>query len=152
MPLSVSADDTLAMSDPARPHGLTIYLLEHAGLIRLRLLRLLNKIDGVVVLGAGPDAETDLSMLAALHPDIVLVGLRATQAASLPGVRTLKRALPGSILIVLTNNGAPLMTRACLQAGGSYCFDKTLEVNELRSVLLTLASAGRPSDEVQEDG
>jgi len=139
------------MSDPTRPHGLTLYLLEHAGLIRLRLLRLLNKIDGVVVLGAGSDAETDLPMLAALRPDIVLVGLRATQAASLPAVRALKQALPESILIVLTNNGTPLMTRACLQAGGSYCFDKTLEVDELRSVLLTLTGTGRPSDEVRVD-
>ena len=78
----------------------------------------------------------------ALRPDVVLIGLNALEGDSLMRIRSLAGALPESTLIVLANEGTPQMRRACLLAGGKYCFDKTLEVVELRALLLTMADAG----------
>ncbi|CAG9165982.1 hypothetical protein LMG23992_00658 [Cupriavidus laharis] len=129
------------MSHRTQVHGLTVYLLEHASSIRTRQQRLVSGVAGLQVVGTGTDAETDLPAIEALHPDVVLVGLRSGQP--LWQVRLLAATLPGSIVIVLTNSGSPQMRRACLMAGGSYCFDKTLEVDDLRAVLLKIAGTTR---------
>ena len=129
------------MSSRTPPATLTVYLLEHASAIRTRQLRLLEGVVGVRVIGAGTDAETNLPTLKALHPDVVLVGLRSGQPPW--QIRLVAAALPRSIVIVLANSAAPLMRMACLKAGGSYCFDKTLEVGEWRASLLKIADAAQ---------
>lgn len=133
------------MSNRTQLHDLTVYILEHAGPIRTRQLRLLKAVAGMQVVGTGTDAEADLPTLEALRPDVVLVGLRTGQ--SLRPVRLLTATLPGSTLIVLSNSGSALMRKACLGAGGSYCFDKTLEVDELRTALLEISGAAHRSSE-----
>lgn len=131
------------MNDRTDPKSLTVYLLEQAAAIRLRQLRMLQNLAGVQVTGTGTDAEAEMPTLVALRPDVVLIGLHAAQNASLARIRILACALPGSTLIVLTNNGMPQMRKACLKAGGSYCFDKTLEVAELRATLQKMAGTVR---------
>lgn len=127
------------MSSRPQLATMTVYLLEHASAIRSRQLRLLEGILGLRVVGTGTDAESNLPTLKALHPDVVLVGLRSGQP--LWQIRLVAAALPRSIVIVLTNSATPLMRMACLKGGGSYCFDKTLEVNQWRASLLKLADA-----------
>lgn len=126
-----------------QPHDLTVYVLEQASPIRTRQLRMLRTVAGMQVVGTGTDPDSDLPAIEALSPDVVLVGLRTGQ--SLRHVRLLTATLPESIVIVLSNSGSSLMRRACLRAGGSYCFDKTLEVDELHSALLEIASRGQRS-------
>uniref|UniRef100_UPI003F499054 DNA-binding response regulator n=1 Tax=Cupriavidus yeoncheonensis TaxID=1462994 RepID=UPI003F499054 len=104
---------------------------------------MLRTVAGMQVVGAGTDPDSDLPAIEALRPDVVLVGLRTGQ--SLQQVRLLTATLPESIVVVLSNSGSSLMRRACLRAGGSYCFDKTLEVDELHSTLLEIAMRGQPS-------
>jgi len=122
-------------------HCLTLYLIERTPAVRTRQLQMLNSLYGLCVAGAGSDVETDVPQLVALRPDVVLIGLNAAESASTTRIRTLADALPESTLIVLANEGTPQMRRACLMAGGKYCFDKTLEVAELRTLLLTMADA-----------
>ncbi|WER48923.1 DNA-binding response regulator [Cupriavidus sp. WKF15] len=129
------------MSSRPQLATITVYLLEHASAIRTRQLRMLEGIVGVRVVGTGTDAETNLPTIKALHTDVVLVGLRGGQP--LWQIRLVAAALPRSIVIVLTNSAAPLMRMACLKAGGSYCFDKTLEVNQWRASLLKIADAAQ---------
>ncbi|WP_224000317.1 hypothetical protein [Cupriavidus pinatubonensis] len=47
-------------------------------------------------------------------------------------------------MIVLADNLGPPLRHACLAAGGSYCFDKTLELDALRLALAGLAATSRP--------
>ncbi len=48
-------------------------------------------------------------------------------------------------MIVLSNSGSALMRKACLRAGGSYCFDKTLEFDKLRTALLEMSGTATKS-------
>lgn len=121
--------------------SLTVYLIERTPAVRTRQLQMLKTLDGLCVTGAGTDAEADVPQLMALRPDVVLISLNALEGDSLMRIRSLAGALPESTLIVLANEGTPQMRRACLLAGGKYCFDKTLEVVELRALLLTMADA-----------
>jgi DNA-binding NarL/FixJ family response regulator len=131
------------MSNRTQLRDLTVYILEEASPIRMRQVRLLKAITGMRVVGAGSDAETDLATLQALQPDVVLVGLRTGQ--SLRQVRLLTAKMPACTLIVLSNSGSALMRTACLRAGGNYCFDKTLEVQELRTALLEMSGTATRS-------
>ncbi|GMG93602.1 hypothetical protein SGO26_22220 [Cupriavidus metallidurans] len=122
---------------------LTVYLVERTPAVRRRQLRLLASLDGLRVAGAGHDAQAHQTELVDLQPDVVLIGLNATENTPLPRIRALAIALPASTLIVLANEGTPQMRRACLMAGVAHCFDKTLEIVELRNLLLAMASAAR---------
>ncbi|TDF67221.1 response regulator transcription factor [Cupriavidus sp. L7L] len=124
------------MSDPTRQDSLTVYLLEHVIPIRRRQLRMLRTLAGIQVIGMGADAATELQVLIAVRPDIILIGLRASQPGWLAQIQTVAKALPESILIVLAESGDSLLRKACLKAGGRYCFDRSLEINELRAALM----------------
>ncbi|WER50933.1 DNA-binding response regulator [Cupriavidus sp. WKF15] len=124
------------MSDRTQQDCLTVYLLEHVIPIRRRQLRMLKTLAGIQVIGMGADAATELQMLIAVRPDIILIGLRTSQPGWLAQIQTVAKALPDSILIVLAESGASLLRKACLKAGGRYCFDRTLEINELRAALI----------------
>jgi len=123
--------------------SLTVYLIERTPAVRSRQLQMLKGLYGLCVAGEASDVETDVPQLVALRPDVVLIGLNAAESMSMTRIRTLADALPASTLIVLANEGTPQMRRACLMAGGKYCFDKTLEVAELRTLLLSMADAVR---------
>jgi DNA-binding NarL/FixJ family response regulator len=128
--------------------SLTTYLIERTPAVRKRQLQMLKTLDGLCVTGAGTGAEADVPQLMELRPDVVLIGLNALEGDSLTRIRSLAGALPDSTLIVLANEGTPQMRRACLLAGANYCFDKTLEVRELRALLLTMADAVRQKREL----
>ncbi|MCY1212739.1 hypothetical protein D9M69_264780 [compost metagenome] len=119
---------------------LTVYLLEHANAIRTRQLALLGRMPEIRVAGAGASAATELAQLLCHRPDVVLISLGIGYAHALQEVRTLRSTLPDSIVIVLADNLGPPLRRACLKAGGSYCFDKTLELDALRLALAGLAA------------
>jgi hypothetical protein len=56
-------------------------------------------------------------------------------------VRTVAAMLPGSAVLVLTNDGVSALCQALLSAGASRCFDKTLEHESLRLTLESMVAA-----------
>ncbi len=86
---------------------LTVYLVERTPSVRRRQLRLLASLDGQRVAGAGHAAQAHQTELVDLQPDVVLIGLNATENTPLPRIRALAIALPASTLIVLANEGTP---------------------------------------------
>ncbi|QQX89878.1 response regulator transcription factor (plasmid) [Cupriavidus necator] len=132
------------MPDRNQANLLTVYLLEHVNAIRTRQLGLLGRMAGIRVAGSGASATTELAGLMRHRPDVVLISLGTGYAHALQEVRTLRSMLPDTIVIVLADNLGPPLRRACLKAGGSYCFDKTLELDALRLVMAGLAATSRP--------
>lgn len=104
---------------------------------------MLGRMPGIRVAGSGASATTDLPGLMRHRPDVVLIGLRTGSARALQEVKTLRSTMPDTIVIALVDTVGLQMRRACLKAGGSYCFDKTLELDALRAAMAGLAAASR---------
>lgn len=129
------------MPDSIQPKVLTVYLLEHTNAIRSRQLGILARLPRIRIAGSGASAITELTRLMRHRPDVVVVGLRTASGGAIQEVRILRSALPDAIVIVLSDALSLPLRLACLRAGASYCFDRTLELDALRLALAGLGTA-----------
>lgn len=127
------------MPNSSRTHIPTLYLVEPSNSLRCRQLSMFARIAGIRVIAAGASASSELACLSHYQPDIVVIGLRTASTRSLHDVRAIRSALPDCILLVLVDALAQPLRRACLEAGGDYCFDRTLELDAIGSTLGRLA-------------
>ena len=127
------------MPDASPTHIPTLYLVEPSNSLRGRQLSMLARIAGIRVIAAGASASSELACLSHYQPEIVVIGLGTASTRALHDVRAIRSALPGCILLVLVDTLAQPLRRACLKAGGDYCFDRTLELDAIRTTLGRLA-------------
>ncbi len=73
-----------------------------------------------------------------------MIGLRTASGGAIQEIRILRSALPDAIVIVLGDALSLPLRRACIRAGASYCFDRTLELDALRVALSGLRTARAP--------
>jgi len=118
--------------------GFTLFLIEPAMALRLRQLRMLGSVPQVNVVGSGAEVAVALPQLLALRPKVVLVGVHPA-SESVKAVQRLAQSLPGSHVIVMADAGSSALRRAYVRAGAAYCFDRTLEVEELRAALRSMS-------------
>jgi len=123
---------------------LTIFLVEPSTALRLRQLRLLGSVPRVTVVGSGAEVPAVLPQLLALGPKVVLLGVHPA-SESLKTVQLLTRSLPDSLVVVTADAGSSALRRAYVRAGAAYCFDRTLEVEELRAALRGLSRSAAVS-------
>lgn len=129
------------MPDPNLPHFPTLYLVEPSGSLRARQLSMLARISGIRVIAAGSSVDGELASLTHYRPDIVVIGLRSASTRALHDIRTIRSALPHCVLVVVVDPLAQPLRHACLKAGSDYCFDRTLELEVLRTTLDRLAAS-----------
>ncbi|MBP0630775.1 MULTISPECIES: response regulator transcription factor [unclassified Cupriavidus] len=132
------------MPDNSQAKIVTVYLLERANAIRSRQLGILARLPRIEVAGSGASALTELTRLMHHRPEVVMIGLRTASGGAIQEIRILRSALPDAIVIVLGDALSLPLRRACIRAGASYCFDRTLELDALRVALSGLRTARAP--------
>lgn len=128
------------MDSMTLPERLTVLLLEDSALIGARQARMLRSIEEVELLALAREPRAALLAAQILLPDIVILSLSRYGRSGLSALQGLRRMRRQAIVVVLSNCAAPPMRSACLRAGASYFFDKTMEFDALRSTLLRLAA------------
>jgi DNA-binding NarL/FixJ family response regulator len=131
------------MNRPARLEPLTVLLLEDSPLLGVRQTRMLRSIKELEVLASARDPGAALLAAQILLPDVVILSLNRYGESWLTVLRDLKRMRRHATVVVLSNCSVPPMRSACLQAGASLFFDKTMEFDALRNALLHLAADKR---------
>ncbi|NUA28554.1 response regulator transcription factor [Cupriavidus basilensis] len=122
------------------PDRLSVLLLEDSALIGARQARMLRSIKEVELLALAREPRAALLAAQILLPDVVILSLSRYGRSGLSALRGLRRMRRQATVVVLSNCPAPPMRSACLRAGASYFFDKTMEFDALRSTLLRLAA------------
>lgn len=122
------------------PERLTVLLLEDSALIGARQAMMLRSIKDVELLALAREPRAALLAAQILLPDIVILSLSRYGGSGLCALRGLRRMRRQATVVVLSNCPAPPMRSACLRAGASYFFDKTMEFDALRSTMLRLAA------------
>ena len=94
-----------------------ILIVDDHALLREGLQSLLSAQPGMHVVGTAEDAQSGLSKIATLHPDVVLSDLAMPETSSVDAIRVIKEAHPNVKVIALTFHREDGYIHAALRAG-----------------------------------
>ena len=131
------------MSDPGLASGpITILLAEDHRVVRAGLRLLLDRHDGIEVVGeAGNIAETERDA-AELRPRVIVLDIDMPEGSSIPAIPRIRQAAPGTRIVILTMHTAPVLARDALRAGATGFVLKEAAEAELIDAIRAVA-AGR---------
>ncbi len=118
-----------------------LYIVDDSPAIRLRLVDLVSRMEGVQVVGEAANAPQAVVDILALRPDSVLLDLDLGDSSGMQVLRSVHPQMPDVKFVVLTNHSEPQYRRACERAGAAYFLDKSTEFDQVRQVVAEIASA-----------
>jgi DNA-binding NarL/FixJ family response regulator len=110
--------------------------------VRDGLCMLIGLIDGVEVVGTAADGQQALELTARERPDVVLMDLRMPRMDGAAATREIRRALPGSHVLVLTTYADDESLFPALEAGARGYLTKDASAEEIEQAIRALV-AGR---------
>jgi len=123
----------------ARPAVLLRVLVADSGSsINDSLTALLSDFDGLSVFGCTQEPAKVLALVAAVHPDVVLLDLPADNSTGVITLRQIKRLPQAPAVIALAHNDLPEVRVAALTADADYVLNKATECGRLHGLLREL--------------
>jgi len=115
--------------------GTTVFLVEDSSLIRERLMRMLEAIPAVKVVGYAESPAEAIEQISFGQPDVVILDIKLKGGSGIKVLQAVKQHMPGVIVIVLTNYSTPPFRSQCVQAGADYFLDKSHEFQNIAAIL-----------------
>jgi len=128
------AADTRGMETVVNNHT-TVFLVEDSPAIRLRLANLLNKIDGVSIVGEAESAATAIEGILRTRPDAVVLDIKLVGGSGIEVLRKVRPVEPSIRFIVLTNNADVQYRKVCMAAGADHFLDKASEFEKVKHLI-----------------
>ena len=123
---------------------LKVLIVEDSPEIRQRLVEMLLALPDVQVIGCADDAAPAIALADVERPDLALLDIALREGrSSLPVLRHLRHAHPGTQVAVLSNFGWGTMRESFLAAGALAFFDKALEFRKAQAWIAEQALAAR---------
>lgn len=123
-----------AHHDPA----ISVYIVEDAPEIRLRLARALEDLDNVEIVGQAEAAPQAVAGILAAHPDCVVLDVQLAEGTGLDVLQAVHPLEPGTEFIVLTNHATDQYRRLYTAAGAQWFLDKTNEFGRVPQAVASL--------------
>lgn len=114
---------------------MNVFVVEDSSILRERLIRTLNDINGVEVCGFSDTAEEAVTLIEQSHPDAIILDIRLRQGSGYQILQKVKSPGKPPLVIILTNFAYPQYRRRYMDAGADFFFDKS---NEFDQVVLVL--------------
>ena len=121
-----------------------VYVVEDSPIVRERLVTMLGDIPGAEVAGTSDNTPDALLDILQIHPDVAILDIHLRDGNGITVLKGIRRALPGTTAIMLTNHPGPAVRQRCMRAGADHFFDKTDELDQLRLLLERLARQPAP--------
>ncbi|MEV0667878.1 response regulator [Actinomadura luteofluorescens] len=109
----------------------TILIVDGHTLVRQGVREILEEDDGLKVVGEAGDGDEALTVVADLHPDVVLLEVGNPGQDAVTTVRRIRHHSPDTKVIILSMQEGPELLRALLEAGIRGYLLKTVSRNEL---------------------
>ncbi|HTS52906.1 MAG TPA: response regulator transcription factor [Burkholderiales bacterium] len=111
-----------------------VFVVEDSALIRERLVRLLEGLSGVKVVGHAESATDAIANIVSTQPDAVVLDIKLKAGSGIEVLRAIKHRMPEVAVIMLTNYATEEYRQKCRQEGAEYFLDKTNEFENLRPI------------------
>jgi DNA-binding NarL/FixJ family response regulator len=119
-----------------------IFLVEDSPLLRTRLAEMLGAIPGVSVVGEAEHADVAIRDILAMQPDVVVLDLSLAGGTSgFEVLRALCRQAPEIDIYMISNFVAEPYRELAERLGARDFFDKSRELERVRSVIAERAAA-----------
>lgn len=115
-----------------------VLIADDSAVVRSRLTEMLSVIEGLEVVGEAVDALEALELQARMQPDVVILDIRMPGGNGIDVFQELKKAYPGTSVIILTNYPYDQIRSACNRLGADYFFDKSSEFEKIPEALISL--------------
>jgi two-component system OmpR family response regulator len=120
-----------------------VYIGDESTAVRSRLVRMLTDHQAVRVVGQTADAREALQQIRQVRPEVVILAVHMFRGSGIEVARAVRRELPSSVIVMLTNSAYPQYRRECLQAGADYFLDKSIEFEKINTIFDQLGHPGR---------
>lgn len=117
-----------------------LLIVEDSGLIQERLLRLLEGVPEIQVIGVSPTATEAMRLIKSTHPDLLLLDIALEGGDGFQVLRDLNGHHEVSRVVMLTNFANPLFRQRAANWGVKYFFDKSTEFDHAIECLRKLAA------------
>ncbi len=111
------------------------FIVEDSIPVRDRLLRTLEGVDGLDLVGTAEDVPAAIADLTTSHPDALILDLQLPSGSGLQVLRAVRERLPRMRVIVMTNFAAEPYRKAAMAAGAEIFLDKSAEFDRVREIL-----------------
>ncbi|HJZ00683.1 MAG TPA: response regulator transcription factor [Streptosporangiaceae bacterium] len=137
------------MTDNAEP--VTVVVADDQSAVREGLVLLLGTLPGITVIGDAEDGQAAVDMVAASHPQIVLMDLNMPRCDGVAATRRIRVDYPQTQVVVLTTYSDDESIISALQAGALGYLTKDATRTEIgRAVLAAAAGQAVLDPEVQQ--
>ena len=117
-----------------------VLVVDDQALVREGLINILRLTDGIEVTGGAADGEEALALVAATHPDIVLMDLRMPHLDGVQATRRIRVEHPDTQVIALTTYADDDSIFGVLQSGARGYLTKDAGPEELKRAIETVAA------------
>jgi DNA-binding NarL/FixJ family response regulator len=114
---------------------MNLFIVEDSIPVRDRLVRSLESLPGLDIVGTAEDVATAISALPDRSPDALILDLQLPGGSGLEVLRAVRQRLPKMRVIVMTNFAAEPYRKAALAAGAEVFLDKSAEFGRVRDIL-----------------
>lgn len=121
-----------------------VFLVDDSAQVIERLLEMLAPLPGVEVIGHAADIPEALLSLRAAIPDVVLLDLHLPSGSGIEVLEAIKREMPATIVIVLTNYTFPQYKQRCLGLGAYAFLDKSTDFTSVPEMIWAFAHPNSP--------
>lgn len=112
-----------------------LFIVEDSIPVRERLLRTLEGMDGLDIVGTAEDVPAAIDGLTSCPPDALILDLQLPSGSGLQVLRAVRQKLPNMRVIVMTNFAAEPYRKAAMAAGAEIFLDKSAEFGRVRDIL-----------------
>lgn len=112
-----------------------LYIVEDSIPVRDRLVRTLEDLPGLDIVGTAEDVPAAIDGLTSSVPDALVLDLQLPSGSGLQVLRAVRERLPRLRVIVMTNFAAEPYRKAAMAAGAEVFLDKSAEFTRVRDIL-----------------
>ena len=114
---------------------MNLFIVEDSIPVRERLVRTLEGLSDVDIVGTAEDVPAAISGLTSTPPDALILDLQLPSGSGLQVLRAVRERLPRMRVIVMTNFAAEPYRKAAMAAGAEVFLDKSAEFERVRDIL-----------------
>jgi DNA-binding NarL/FixJ family response regulator len=114
---------------------MNLFIVEDSIPVRERLVRSIEDMPGLDIIGTAEDVGTAIRALTDRSPDALILDLQLPGGSGLQVLRAVRQQCPHMRVIVMTNFAAEPYRKAALAAGAEIFLDKSAEFGRVRDIL-----------------
>lgn len=114
---------------------MNLFIVEDSLLIQNRLVRFIEELPDISIVGMSPDIGSAYDKIVAAHADAMILDIQLSDGNGLVLLKKIKNTHPEIRVVVLTNHSSEANRMQALRAGADSFLDKSTDFEQIPSIL-----------------